>query len=251
MKSSNSAVRLAAVPRSRPYMRPAKLRNSAPVSRPNSAMPSGTTPICRFTSTGLFARSTPRISMRPAVGAKRPVSILIVVDLPAPLGPRNPKNCPGATRKLTSSTATSSPKRRVKPWVEMVGAASMKLLNLAQVQIQRRLPSCSLESLLLSSRVLGLEQIPQELVVNLVMELDLCSLYDRTQETWAAVGRALLQIGMAEVLHLRGGAFESSLEDREHDQVRVSVWSDRAHFRTHAALVADGDADHGPTVHGR
>ena len=31
--------------------------------------------------------------MVPEVGASRPVSILMVVDLPAPLGPRKPKNC--------------------------------------------------------------------------------------------------------------------------------------------------------------
>ena len=40
--------------------------------------------------------------MLPDVGARRPVSILIVVDLPAPLGPRKPKNWPEATVRLTS-----------------------------------------------------------------------------------------------------------------------------------------------------
>lgn len=40
--------------------------------------------------------------MEPEVGARRPVSILMVVDLPAPLGPRKPKNWPGATVRLTS-----------------------------------------------------------------------------------------------------------------------------------------------------
>src|SRR5579863_10088221 len=137
MKSSNSAARLAAVTRSSPYMRPAKLRNSAPVSRPKSAMPSGTTPICRFTSTGLLLRSRPRISMLPELGACSPVSILIVVDLPAPLGPRKPKNWPGATRRFTLSTAIRSPKRRVRLWVVMVGAESIKHLNLAQPPVAR------------------------------------------------------------------------------------------------------------------
>src|ERR1700689_2006085 len=140
MNSSSSAARLAAVVRSRPYMRPAKLRNSAPVRRPNNAIPSGTTPICRLTFTGSVLRSMPRISIRPELGAKRPVSILMVVDLPAPLGPRKPKNCPGETRRSTPSTATRSPKRRVRPWVEMVGGASMKALNLAQRKIR-----CSLK----------------------------------------------------------------------------------------------------------
>ena len=77
-------------------MRPTKFRYSDPVSRPNSAMPSGTTPICRFTSTMLVTRSSPRISIRPDVGASRPVSILMVVDFPAPFGPRKPKNWPGS-----------------------------------------------------------------------------------------------------------------------------------------------------------
>src|SRR6266849_1544382 len=132
MNSSSSAVRLAAVSRSRPYMRPTKFKYSDPVNRPNNAMPSGTTPICRLTSTGLAMRSSPRIWMRPAVGASRPVSILMVVDFPAPLGPRKPKNWPAATRRFTSSTATSSPKRRVKPSVAMAGA-SMEFPTLAQV----------------------------------------------------------------------------------------------------------------------
>src|SRR5450631_925852 len=73
----------------------------------------------------------PRISIRPELGASSPVSILMVVDFPARLGPRKPKNCPGATRRLTPSTATSSPKRRDRPWVEMVGARSIKSSNLA------------------------------------------------------------------------------------------------------------------------
>src|SRR5271168_1647633 len=123
MKSSSSAVRFAAVERSRPYMRPTKFKYSEPVSRPNSAMPSGTTPIWRFTSTESCIRSMPRICMRPDVGASRPVSILMVVDFPAPLGPRNPKNWPGATRRFTSCTATRSPKRRVRCSVEIAGAA--------------------------------------------------------------------------------------------------------------------------------
>ena len=118
INSSNSAVRLAVVSRSRPYMRPTNFRYSAPVRRPNKAMPSGTTPIWRFTSLVRSAKSSPRISMRPEVGARSPVSILMVVDFPAPLGPRKPKNCPGATRRFTSLTATKSPKRRVRFAVE-------------------------------------------------------------------------------------------------------------------------------------
>src|SRR5258708_103818 len=55
----------------------------------------------------------------------------MVVDFPAPFGPRKPKDCPGATRRLMTSPAVKSPKRRVRPWVQMVGGGSMKLPNLA------------------------------------------------------------------------------------------------------------------------
>ena len=51
-----------------------------------------------------------------------PVSILMVVDFPAPLGPRKPKNCPGATVRLTWSTARSWPNRRVRFSVAIAGA---------------------------------------------------------------------------------------------------------------------------------
>ena len=40
------------------------------------------------------------------VGAMSPVSILIVVVLPAPFGPRNPKTSPSSTSKLTPLTAS-------------------------------------------------------------------------------------------------------------------------------------------------
>ena len=59
--------------------------------------------------------------MVPEVGASRPVSILMVVDLPAPLGPRKPKNWPGATERLTPETAVKSPKRRVRLVVRTAG----------------------------------------------------------------------------------------------------------------------------------
>src|SRR3984957_4690383 len=302
MKSSNSAVRWAAVWRSRPYMRPAKLSNSDPVRRPNNAIPSGTTPICRFTSTGCVVRSSPRISIRPALGARRPVSILMVVDFPAPLGPRKPKNCPGATRRSMPSTAINSPKRRVRPWVEIVGAASMKNLNLAQARIS---PANSLaeaggaedlaiaqikNALALRPGVLRqncnvLEQVPEELVVDVVVILHLGRLHEGSQQTRTAVRRCLLQIsiaafyvftqqicrplcfaevfesrvdvvrqvalGLPEVLDLRGIAVDAALEDRQHHQIWIGIRRHRTNFHTHALLVADRNADHRSTIHGR
>src|SRR5208283_3627727 len=51
----------------------------------------------------------PSTSARPASGRRKPVIILIVVDLPAPLGPRKPRMSPRFTVKLTPSTARLDP----------------------------------------------------------------------------------------------------------------------------------------------
>src|SRR6516164_4956987 len=119
MNSSSSSARFWVVARSSPYIRPTKRRYSVPVSRSNRPMPSGTTPICRFTSMGWAAKSRPSNSILPAVGASSPVSILMVVDLPAPFGPRKPKNCPACTRRSTAFTAVSDPNVRVSPSVRI------------------------------------------------------------------------------------------------------------------------------------
>src|SRR5664279_1543656 len=55
----------------------------------------------------------------PAVGSMRPSSIRRVVVLPAPFGPRNPVMLPSATSKLRLSTATTVPKRLVRPLIWM------------------------------------------------------------------------------------------------------------------------------------
>src|SRR5215831_10047070 len=47
----------------------------------------------------------------PASGSRKPVSIFMVVDLPAPLGPRNPNTSPRFTSSEIPSTARISPKR--------------------------------------------------------------------------------------------------------------------------------------------
>src|SRR6266567_2461081 len=46
----------------------------------------------------------------PEVGARKPVIIFIVVDLPAPFGPRKPNTSPRGTVNEMSSTAFSGPK---------------------------------------------------------------------------------------------------------------------------------------------
>ena len=46
-----------------------------------------TTPIRRARSRRFFSGSSPQVRTRPEVGTRIPQSILIVVDLPAPLAP--------------------------------------------------------------------------------------------------------------------------------------------------------------------
>jgi hypothetical protein len=56
----------------------------------------------------------------PLVGQSRPMIARIVVDLPDPLGPKNPVTRPGNTSNETLSTATVSPKRLVKPRISII-----------------------------------------------------------------------------------------------------------------------------------
>ena len=47
---------------------------------------------------------------RPAVGGMKPVTMRMVVDLPAPFGPRKPSTSPRSTLNDTPSTARLAPK---------------------------------------------------------------------------------------------------------------------------------------------
>ena len=62
----------------------------------------------RFTSIGCSKTSKPATLAVPEVGGKTPVIIRMVVVLPAPFGPRNPRISPFSTLKLTSLTALRS-----------------------------------------------------------------------------------------------------------------------------------------------
>src|SRR5215469_9183758 len=59
--------------------------------------------------------STPPMKAVPAVGRSRPTIILMVVDLPAPFGPRKPKNSPRRTTRLSPLTAVFLPKVLERP----------------------------------------------------------------------------------------------------------------------------------------
>src|SRR5258708_30905642 len=80
----------------------------------------------RFTPSRSWLKRIPSRRASPAVGRRRPVSILMVVLLPAPLGPRKPKNRPPPTRKDNRSTAVVWRKTLVNPSTTM---ASRRLMT--------------------------------------------------------------------------------------------------------------------------
>jgi hypothetical protein len=65
----------------------------------------------------------------PLLGRSRPAIIRIVVDFPAPFGPRNPVTTPGSTTKLSRSTAVLSPYRLVRPSISIMIAPSLDVLG--------------------------------------------------------------------------------------------------------------------------
>src|SRR5712691_7075947 len=71
-------------------------------------------PMCSLMASDCVAISLPPTVALPEVGCSRPHSMRMVVDLPAPLGPRNPKISPRVTSRLIWSTATKLPKRFTK-----------------------------------------------------------------------------------------------------------------------------------------
>ncbi len=78
-----------------------------------------TSPMLRRTSSRWRTTSNPATVAEPAVGIASVHSMLIVVVLPAPFGPRNPKVSPRKTSNSTPATATRSPNRFSSPRTEM------------------------------------------------------------------------------------------------------------------------------------
>src|SRR5690349_14079277 len=64
----------------------------------------------RLTSIGFSCTSIPHTETLPPLGGRNPVIMRMVVDLPAPFGPRNPSTSPLPTSKETPSTARFGPK---------------------------------------------------------------------------------------------------------------------------------------------
>src|SRR4051812_8603636 len=65
----------------------------------------------------------PSTSTSPESGSVSPSQISIVVVLPAPLGPSNPKHSPLATVRSSPSTATTSPYALRRPATRSAGTA--------------------------------------------------------------------------------------------------------------------------------
>jgi hypothetical protein len=103
--SSISSARRAGIPYSEANVASCSLA----VSRSKNEDACSCTPI-RGSSAGFRGQAgMPRTVASPASASRSPSMISRVVVLPAPFGPRMPKNSPGATSKLTPSTACRSP----------------------------------------------------------------------------------------------------------------------------------------------
>src|SRR4051812_40594782 len=73
----------------------------------------------------------------PLVGRSSVVSILIVVDLPAPLGPRKAKISPRCTENEIASTAVTAPNFLLSSATSIIGALAVSaLMPLLQLQVQ-------------------------------------------------------------------------------------------------------------------
>ena len=92
-----------------PFSSAIYVTNSLTVSSVYKGTPSGIYPICFFAFADCLWTSNPFTSIVPSVGSIKPVIMFIVVDFPAPLGPKKPTTSPSFTVKLMLSTATKFP----------------------------------------------------------------------------------------------------------------------------------------------
>jgi hypothetical protein len=74
----------------------------------------------------------PAISAEPEVGLRSVESMLMVVVLPAPFGPRKPKSSPVATEKEIPSTAVKLPNFLINL------STFMEIINLPFIPISRK-----------------------------------------------------------------------------------------------------------------
>src|SRR5437016_14646490 len=85
-------------------------------------------------------RSIPWIRILPRSGRANPTSILMVVVLPAPLGPRKPKTSPAYSSKETSETASREPKRLERFSAESTTSPDPPLTRLTPRTLSHEVP---------------------------------------------------------------------------------------------------------------
>ena len=103
------SIRAGMTPGSMPYRSACSRRFCSAVRWPSSVGSWKTRPMWRRTASRWATTSKPLTRAVPDVGSARVQSMLIVVLLPAPLGPRKPKTSPGGTLNETPRTASTSP----------------------------------------------------------------------------------------------------------------------------------------------
>src|ERR671922_2759927 len=86
----------------------------------------------RFASSGDSATSWSPIVTLPEVGGMKPVIMRMVVDLPAPFGPRKPSTSPRSTVNEMPSTARFGPKLFTRFSIWIIGVALRELAVGAQ-----------------------------------------------------------------------------------------------------------------------
>src|SRR5437016_14267976 len=89
-----------------------------------------------LTAAGSWTTSMPATRATPAVGVSSVHSIEIVVDLPAPFGPRNPKISPARTSRSMPATATRSPYFLTRPLASITVSVTPSLSHLPVLPIQ-------------------------------------------------------------------------------------------------------------------
>src|SRR3954466_3599535 len=99
-----------------------------------------TSPMLRRTSSRSLVTSCPATCALPALGVISVQSMLIVVDLPAPLGPRKPNVSPLWTSRSIPRTASISPKRFPSP---RALTAAVDVDNISPVVAERTLRQAS------------------------------------------------------------------------------------------------------------
>src|SRR3954470_22918162 len=114
----------------------------------------------RFASRGDSTTSKPPTVTRPPLGGMNPVIIRMVVDLPAPLGPRKPSTSPRSTLNETPSTARFAPNVFTRFSILIIGLELMKGRHYRPNRTRKKIMRFSISSLLLISSLTGLLALP-------------------------------------------------------------------------------------------